>query len=64
MATQLLGRGLMLALSGFFWLYVFRPNLPLVRGLAWWYRLPPGDPIVRASYGIVGTIFIVGALLV
>jgi hypothetical protein len=60
----LVGRGLMVALGIYFWLYVFRPKLPLVRSLSWWYRLAPGDPILRGWCGAVGTVLIVLAFVV
>jgi hypothetical protein len=63
---ELIGRGLMVCLGVYFWLYVLRPELPIVRGLgwSWWYGVRHGDPMLRVWYGVFGTIFIAAAVLV
>ena len=53
----------MIALGVFFWLYVLRPNLPLVRGLSWWYADIAPEPLARGWFAFIGSILIVGALL-
>jgi hypothetical protein len=56
----------MILLGVYFWIYVFRPDLPLVRALSLssWYGVRSGDPLLRVTYGILGTIFIAAALVV
>lgn len=63
MFGEVIGRGLMLALGLYFWLYVMRPKLPLVRGLSWWYADITPEPMIRGWFAFLGSVLIVGAFL-
>lgn len=64
--AEFVGRALMIGLGVYFWLYVVRPNLPLVRGLSLssWYGVRSGDALLRVGYAIVGTILIATGIAV
>lgn len=59
---MIVGRLLMAALGAFYWLYAFKPRLPVIRALPYFWRgnLPPA-PEWRAFAALVGTLFVVGA---
>ncbi len=63
MFGEVIGRGLMLALGLYFWLYVVRPKLPLVRGLSWWYGDITPEPMIRGWFAALGSVLIAGAFL-
>ena len=44
----------MIGLGVFFWLYLLRPRLPLVRGLGWWYAGIAPEFIARGWFGVIG----------
>jgi len=61
---MIVGRVLMAALGAFYLLYAFKPRLPVIRALPYFWRsnLPPA-PEWRAFAALVGTLFVVGAAL-